>query len=89
MSEDQKVSARQKIASKQADLEYVAKKLQALQQQNAQRVLQELAARGIFIRMPGVSPMNRCIRISCGQSADLDALATAFGPALAAARAAG
>lgn len=43
MSEDQKVSARQKIASKQADLEYVAKKLQALQQQNAQRVLQELA----------------------------------------------
>ena len=55
----------------------------------AQRVLQELAARGIFIRMPGVSPMNRCIRISCGQSADLDALATAFGPALAAARAAG
>lgn len=55
----------------------------------AQRVLQELAARGLFIRMPGVAPMNRCIRISCGQSADLDALAAAFGPALAAARAAG
>lgn len=43
MSEDQKVSARQKIASKQSDIEYVAKKLQAMQQQNAQRVFQELA----------------------------------------------
>lgn len=43
MSEDQKVAARQKIASKQSDIEYVAKKLQAMQQQNAQRVFQELA----------------------------------------------
>jgi outer membrane protein len=43
MSEDQKVAARQKLASKQADIEYVAKKLQAMQQQNAQRVFQELA----------------------------------------------
>ena len=43
MSEDQKVAARQKLASKQSDIEYVAKKLQALQQQNAQRVFQELA----------------------------------------------
>lgn len=43
MSEDQIVAARQKLASKQADIEYVAKKLQAVQQQNAQRVFQELA----------------------------------------------
>ena len=43
MSEDQKVAARQKLASKQSDLEYVVKKLQAMQQQNAQRVFQELA----------------------------------------------
>jgi outer membrane protein len=43
MSEDQKVAARQKLASKQSDIEYVAKKLQAMQQQNAQRVFQELA----------------------------------------------
>ena len=35
MSEDDQVAARQKMASKNADLEYVAKKLQALQQQNA------------------------------------------------------
>jgi outer membrane protein len=43
MSEEDQVAARQKMASKQADLEYVAKKLQTLQTQNAQRVMQELA----------------------------------------------
>ncbi len=42
MSDDQKDNARQKLASKQADLEYVAKKLQALQTQFAQRIFQEL-----------------------------------------------
>ena len=50
LSEDQMVAARQKIASKNSDLEYVAKKLQTLQQQNAQQVLQELApkAQGVL-----------------------------------------
>ena len=43
MSEDHMVAARQKVSSKNSDLEYVAKKLQTLQQQNAQRVFQELA----------------------------------------------
>ena len=43
MSEDQQIAARQKLASKQSDIEYVAKKLQSMQQQNAERVLQELA----------------------------------------------
>ena len=43
MSEEDQVAARQKMASKQSDLEYVAKKLQTLQTQNAQRVMQELA----------------------------------------------
>ena len=43
MSEEGQVAARQKMASKQSDLEYVAKKLQTLQTQNAQRVMQELA----------------------------------------------
>jgi Skp family chaperone for outer membrane proteins len=37
MSEEDQVAARQKMASKQSDLEYVAKKLQTLQTQNAQR----------------------------------------------------
>ena len=43
MSEEDQIAARQKLASKQADLEYVAKKLQNLQTQNAQRVLQDMA----------------------------------------------
>jgi outer membrane protein len=43
MSDDQKAAARQRVSSKQADLEYVAQKLQASQQQNAQQVFQELA----------------------------------------------
>ena len=43
MSEEDQVAARQKMASMQSDLEYVAKKLQTLQTQNAQRVMQELA----------------------------------------------
>jgi len=33
----------------------------------APRVLQALAARGIFVRMPRVAPLDRCIRISAGQ----------------------
>jgi len=27
---------------------------------------------GVFIRMPGVAPLNRCIRVSAGLPADLD-----------------
>ena len=45
MSDDDQVAARQKMASKNADLEYVAKKLQSLQQQNAQRVFLRASAR--------------------------------------------
>ncbi|EAR49524.1 histidinol-phosphate aminotransferase [Oceanicola granulosus HTCC2516] len=54
----------------------------------ARRVLEELAARGVFVRMPGVAPLDRCIRVGCGTDADLDAVAAALGPALAAARSA-
>lgn len=42
MSEDQQIAARQKLQSKQQDIEYVGKKLQSMQQQNAQRVFQEM-----------------------------------------------
>jgi histidinol-phosphate aminotransferase len=52
----------------------------------ARRLLAELLARGIFLRMPGVAPLDRCIRISCGRPADLAALAEALPPALAAVR---
>lgn len=54
----------------------------------ARRVMQELAARDVFVRMPGVAPLDRCIRISAGSEADLDALAQALPAALEAARAA-
>ncbi len=33
---------------------------------------------GVFIRMPGVAPLNRCIRISAGPDAEMDLLAAAL-----------
>lgn len=48
----------------------------------ARAALSGLIARGIFVRMPFVAPQDRCIRISCGMPADLDALAAALPAAL-------
>ncbi len=44
----------------------------------ARTIVDGLLQHGIFIRMPGVAPLNRCIRISCGTEHDLDYLATAL-----------
>lgn len=52
----------------------------------ARRVVSELAARGIFVRMPFVAPQDRCIRVTAGRPRDLDLLAEVLPPALAAAR---
>ncbi|MES2914544.1 MAG: pyridoxal phosphate-dependent aminotransferase [Pseudomonadota bacterium] len=52
---------------------------------HARKVLAELGARGIFIRMPGEAPLDRCIRISLGDDATLDLLEDALPPALKAA----
>ncbi len=41
---------------------------------HARRVLAELGALGVFIRMPGVPPLDRCIRISLGDGQTLDIL---------------
>ncbi|MAY61325.1 MAG: histidinol-phosphate aminotransferase [Rhizobiales bacterium] len=41
----------------------------------AKTILEELAKEGIFIRMPGPAPLNRCIRISAGPAAEIDILA--------------
>ncbi|TFL18751.1 pyridoxal phosphate-dependent aminotransferase [Jannaschia formosa] len=49
----------------------------------ARRVLAGLLARGIFVRMPGVAPLDRCIRVSCGTQADMEAFAAALPGALA------
>ncbi|MFN5999154.1 MAG: pyridoxal phosphate-dependent aminotransferase [Paracoccaceae bacterium] len=45
---------------------------------HARKVLAELGQRGIFIRMPGVAPLDRCIRISLGDDATLDLLEDAL-----------
>ncbi|WP_425045608.1 pyridoxal phosphate-dependent aminotransferase [Primorskyibacter sp. S87] len=52
----------------------------------AKAVLDNLVAAGIFVRMPFAEPQNRCIRVSCGKSGDLDAFAAALPRALLAAR---
>jgi histidinol-phosphate aminotransferase len=51
----------------------------------ARKVLAELGARGVFIRMPGVAPLDRCIRISLGDDQTLDVLAETLPLALRAA----
>jgi histidinol-phosphate aminotransferase len=55
----------------------------------ARRVLQELSARGVFVRMPGVAPMDRCIRVSVGDRTTLKTFSEALPMALAAALAQG
>jgi histidinol-phosphate aminotransferase len=48
----------------------------------ARAVLKELIARDIFVRMPGVAPLDRCIRVSAGTDADLAVFAEALPKAL-------
>lgn len=52
----------------------------------ARRVLEELTARDVFVRMPGVAPLDRCIRVSVGDPAALAVFAQELPAALAAAR---
>lgn len=44
----------------------------------AKRILAGLLDKGIFIRMPGVDPQARCIRISVGPDQEIDLFAEAF-----------
>ncbi len=53
----------------------------------ARRVLGGLIDRDVFVRMPGVAPLDRCIRVSTGPKADIAAFAAALPGALEAARA--
>jgi histidinol-phosphate aminotransferase len=48
----------------------------------AKRVLDGLITRNIFVRMPGVAPLNRAIRVSAGSDADIDLFAQALPLAL-------
>ncbi|MCQ0093953.1 pyridoxal phosphate-dependent aminotransferase [Roseovarius sp. M141] len=52
----------------------------------ARAVLEGLARRDIFVRMPFATPQNRCIRVSCGTPDDLALFAAALPGALADAR---
>lgn len=51
----------------------------------AKRILDEIVARDVFVRMPGVAPLNRCIRVTVGTMADLDVFAEVLPEALRAA----
>ena len=51
----------------------------------ARAILCETVARGVFIRMPGVAPLDRCIRISLGDEPALRILAEVLPQAIAAA----
>lgn len=44
----------------------------------ARAIVDGLMEHGVFIRMPGVAPLNRCIRISTGVEADMALLAEAL-----------
>lgn len=46
--------------------------------EHARAVLQGLAARDVFVRMPGVAPLNRCIRVSTGPAEALEVFAQAL-----------
>ena len=48
----------------------------------AKKVLKELISLGIFVRMPFVSPQDRCIRVSVGKKRDLDRFEEALPKAL-------
>jgi len=51
----------------------------------AKRVLDGLVAAGVFVRMPGVAPLNRCIRVTAGTAEDLGIFAEELPMALKAA----
>jgi histidinol-phosphate aminotransferase len=54
---------------------------------HAKSVLDALAVRGVFVRMPGVAPLNRCIRVSAAPDDELDFFAAVLPEALSAASA--
>jgi histidinol-phosphate aminotransferase len=53
----------------------------------ARAVLDQLLLKDVFARKPGIAPLDRCIRISCGRGEDLDILERVLPDAIAAARA--
>lgn len=48
----------------------------------AKQILEGLIARGVFVRMPAVEPMSRCIRLSAGRDEDLEIFENALAEVL-------
>ena len=48
----------------------------------ARALVAALGRRGVFVRMPGVAPLDRCIRVSCGPEAEMHAFAAVLGDAI-------
>ena len=46
--------------------------------EKAQAMIQHLAQHGVFMRMPGVEPLNRCIRVGLGTDTEFDTFVEAF-----------
>lgn len=46
--------------------------------ERARAVTETLLARGVFVRMPGVAPLNRCIRVTVGSAAERAAFSEAL-----------
>jgi histidinol-phosphate aminotransferase len=46
--------------------------------ETASATVAALAAAGVFIRMPGVAPLDRCIRVSVGSADERHAFAAIF-----------
>ena len=44
----------------------------------AKKVMENLINLGIFLRMPSVAPLNRCIRLTVGSDLDLDRFASSL-----------
>ena len=49
----------------------------------ARRILELVLAQGVFIRMPGVAPLDRMIRVTVGRDEELDMFGTALRNAIA------
>ncbi|MEM9046060.1 MAG: pyridoxal phosphate-dependent aminotransferase [Pseudomonadota bacterium] len=51
----------------------------------AKDVMLALMEQDVFVRMPGINPLNRCIRVGCGSQRDMELLAETLPKALRAA----
>lgn len=50
--------------------------------ERAQGMIKKLADHDVFMRMPGVAPLNRCVRVGLGSDREFDIFASAFKQAL-------